>query len=61
MQKIKWVVKISKTRDDTPKRSEMDAEDMENHQNEKEKGNKKSGIAPKKFMKKYWSGVKLCE
>ncbi|WP_324656135.1 pLS20_p028 family conjugation system transmembrane protein [Bacillus cereus] len=39
------------TRDDTPKRSEMDAEDMENHQNEKEKGNKKSGITPKKFMK----------
>ncbi|MEB9507603.1 hypothetical protein P4J13_27265, partial [Bacillus anthracis] len=39
------------TRDDTPKRSEMDAEDMENQHNEKEKGNKNSGISPKNFMK----------
>ncbi|EJR50072.1 hypothetical protein IIO_06385, partial [Bacillus cereus VD115] len=39
------------TREDTPKRSEMDAEDMSNDPNEKGKDNKKSGITPKNFMK----------
>ncbi|EJP81957.2 pLS20_p028 family conjugation system transmembrane protein, partial [Bacillus cereus] len=39
------------TRDDTPKRSEMDEEGMGDNPNEKDKDNKKSGIMPKDFMK----------
>ncbi|WP_460235313.1 pLS20_p028 family conjugation system transmembrane protein, partial [Bacillus cereus] len=37
------------TRDDTPKRSQMNLEDKENSSNDKD--NKKSGITPKNFMK----------
>ncbi|HFJ9308544.1 TPA: pLS20_p028 family conjugation system transmembrane protein, partial [Bacillus cereus] len=39
------------TRDDTPKRSEMESEDMKDAPNEKGKDNKKSGFMPKNLVK----------